>query len=147
MLGSYEHDPAVHRIIELPVSGWLRRELKRPELVTYHHQVFGTWVVALFAEGRLFDIGMLGSGEGEGPWLNRKAAVDLMERMHLLITALEAKKRMRDFHKAYHQTHEQNQLQQREAHRAIYKYIQKRSGTVKAERYAMATVPGLLKEA
>ena len=141
MFQHYEYDPAVHRVDDNnPVGRFLRKELRTDKLVVYHHQVFNTWVVSLRNDrGELWDIGLLGSGDGEGPWSTQQNTQNIIRRVHNLIDAVQINKKLRQWkRKVYRQAEEHQQLVFA-GHQAAYKSVYDKHGPVKAEQYARVT--------
>ena len=91
----YDYDPSIHRLHPVPVLATLRRELKTDKVVIYHHQVHDTWVVSFKVGGKMCDIGLLGTGEGEGPWTTRENRQAIVLSIVTRIRKEEARKRLR----------------------------------------------------
>lgn len=138
----YAWDPAIHHLVELPVTRFLRRELNLPNLVTYVHEIFKTWVVSLrdgddaWSGGRLLDIGMLGSGEGEGQWCSRENVVAIISRMKDLISKYEVRERMKARQVDEMRDLDRRQVRTSEAHQKIYRELRSRHGPLVADEYA-----------
>ena len=92
---AFDYDPSMHRLAELPVTDFLRRELGLPNVVTYFHDVWKDWNIALKEGHEMMDIGKLGDGTGKDTSLTHENGQNIIRRMKTLISRSEAKKRMK----------------------------------------------------
>ena len=133
-----EFDPEMHLVRELPVTSYLRREIGQPSLITYFHRELETWVVALKAQkfgedGTILEIGMLGTGEGEGPWCSRENAQKIIHCMKTLISKAEAKKRTAGVGRRKMQQANAGMRKVRDAHQAVYNRVKQKRGALAAD--------------
>lgn len=137
MLGCYDHDPAVHKFVNLPVTSFLRRETKMECLVTYHHAIFHNWVVSLYdeKEKKLLDVALLGCGDK--PDLSPARVQFAVKRIRCLKDKAEAQREVRA--EARHQRQMLNEQAMRQQDIAIktYKHIKKRHGEHQADKYTI----------
>lgn len=143
MLTPCVFDPAFHQKFELPITRYLRRELGLKNLLTYRHVLHGTWVVALaeidvWKGGRMLEIGMLGTGEGEGSWCSAANARHIIHRIKSAIPKAEAKTRLRRHDRAVMQRAQLGQDRREESLRRVYRNHHKKYGALAAERWAQA---------
>jgi len=135
MMMSYEFDPAIHQIVDLPVANFLKRELKRDDLVTYYHKVFKNWVVALKSDNRLLDLGLIGDGETGGQNPPKEAVDKIISRLNDLIDAVEARKRLRRNQSREIKVLAEDQEKLKEAQKIIYDKVKRLHGYIQADRY------------
>ena len=136
----YNFDPVVHRIVELTPVRYLRRELKLPQLVGYHHRVFGTWVLSFKGTGdngrpQLLDVGLLGTGEGETPDCTAKNMKSIIKRLKTAIHKMEVLKQIRQFGRDKTKVAVEDEHEHDDAIRTIHRDIKKRKGSLQAERW------------
>jgi hypothetical protein len=152
---TYPYDPAVHRIEEVEVTRYLRREIGREELVTWHFTDIEepepgkpkekeVWVVSLFDGERLLDIGHLGDGDGTGPGCTRENAQAIIDRMKNLITRAEAKKRLKEWKRGQDRALDEMAQRHLEGRKRMYFGIKQHFGEHAAEKYALRDAPELI---
>lgn len=152
---AYPYMPDIHNIVDTPVARYLRRETKQDCLICYwftdtYEDDAGrekeriVWVVSLFDGIQLLDVGHLGNGKGEGAWSSAENAQAIIKRLAVLITAAEAKRRLR--HWKMDEDGKMNDMAQRhhEAHTRMYFAIKARRGVMKANDYAHHSAPELI---
>lgn len=95
MLTAYSYIPEIHKLVDIPVKAMLLREIGE-RVVTYHHQVFGTWVVSLMSDDgtQLLDLGILGEGV-EPPTPSRELVWKIINRIKSMISNAEARRRLK----------------------------------------------------
>ncbi len=132
----YDYDPAVHKFVNLPVTPFLRRETRMECLVTYHHQVFGSWVVALYdeKEKKLLDVALLGNGDE--PDVSPARVEFAIKRIRVLKDKAEAQREVRAEHRHQKQMLNEQAVRQEEVAIKTYKYIKKRHGEHSADKFA-----------
>ena len=144
MLGLYDYEPAVHKFVSLPVTDFLRRETRMDCLVTYHHAVFGNWVVSLFdkTHNKLLDVALLGCGNQ--PDVSPVRVQFAIKRIRVLKDKAEAQREVRS--EARHQRRLMNEQAVRQEDVAIktYKMIKKKHGEHQADKYTRRRNPELV---
>ncbi len=151
----YPYDPAVHREVELPVTRFLRRELKRPDLITWHFTDVSevvpgkpvekeVWVVSLSDGKQVLDIGHLETGPDGQPQCSRKQVQAIIHRMSDVITRAEAKQRLLTWHRGEDRKLNDMAARHQEAHKQLYQQIKKEHGEMKADEYAHKYAPELI---
>ncbi len=143
MQGSYPYEPAIHRLFRSDAAEYLAREVEQENLVTYHHEITGNCVVSLLEGGRLFDIGLMGTGAGEGPWLTRANAKEIVRRMKTLISLAEARKRLRRWETQGRRDAQAREQRYFDGIRKAFHYMKRRHGPMKADIYANAVDGGM----
>lgn len=155
MQATYPYDPAVHRIVELPITRYLRREIGRDELVTWHFTDIEepepgkpkekeVWVVSLFDGERLLDIGHLGDGDGAGPGCTRENAQAIINRLKNLITRAEAKRRLRVWKQGQDRALDEMAQRQLDSRKKMYSGIKQHFSEKAADDYAYHHAPELI---
>lgn len=103
---------------------------------TYYNGVSRNWVLSVFdrRKSRLFDVGLLGTGDGEGPWCSRENARNIIHRMKNLVSVADFKKATH--RKLLRQMEREVELQEQddEAYREGHAWVKRRRGHVAAER-------------
>lgn len=151
----YPYDPSIHHEVELPVTHFLRRELKRPDLITWHftdvtEAVPGkpvdkeVWVVSLSDGKQVLDIGHLDTDSGGQPQCSRKQAQEIIHRMSDVITRAEARQRLLTWKRGQDRALNDMAARQQEGHKQLYKQIKKEHGEMKADEYAHKYAPELI---
>lgn len=158
----YHHDPEFHHIAELPVTAYLRRELKDPRVITWWFDdvddtlpdkpiELKVWVVSLcnfkgkpkFGD-EMIDIGYLGSGEGEGPWCSKENAAAILYKVTNVISRAKAKQLVMENHRSQLRGMNEMAARQLETRTRIFHNIKARHGEPAAIRYARADAPELV---
>ncbi len=145
----------IHHIVELPVTAFLRRELKEKRVVTWYFDNITrpdsqkpdkivwekVWVVSLKDRiqgiDQMLDIGHLGTGQGEGPWCSAENMAAILKRMATTITAAEAKQKMWDHHRNHGRLMNADAFRDYEARLKMYKELKRRHGELHANKFAM----------
>jgi hypothetical protein len=151
----YPYDPSLHRAVELPVTHFLRRELERPDLITWHftdvtEPVPGktvekeVWVVSLCDGKQVLDIGHLETGLDGQPQCSRELAQELIHRMSDVITRAEAKQRLLTWQRGEARKLNDMAARHLEGHKQLYAQIKKEHGEMKADEYAHSHAPELI---
>ncbi len=151
----YPYDPSLHCEVELPVTHFLRRELQRPDLITWHftdvtEAVPGqpvekeVWVISLSDGTQVLDIGHLETDPDGQPQCSRELAQEILHRMNDVITRAEARQRLLAWKRGQDRALNDMAGRQQEAHKQLYKQIKKEHGEMKADEYAHAHAPELI---
>lgn len=151
----YPYDPSLHREVELPVTRFLRRELRRSDLITWHftdvvEAIPGkpvekeVWVVSLSDGTQVLDIGHLDTDSDGQPQCSHEQVHEIIYRMSDVITRADAKQRLLTWQRG--QARKLNDMAGRhhEAHKQLYKQIKKEHGEMKADEYAHSHAPELI---
>ncbi len=140
----YDYDPAVHKFVNLPVTSFLRRETKMDCLVTYHHAVFGSWVVALYdeKEKKLLDVALLGNGAE--PDLSPARVQFAIKRIRVLKDKADAQREVRAEHRHQRKMLNEQAVRQEEVAIKTYKMIKKKRGEHAADKHARRRNPELV---
>ncbi len=152
---AYPYDPALHRAVELPVTHFLRRELERPDLITWHFTDVAepipgkpvekeVWVVSLCDGKQVLDIGHLETGPDGQPQCSREQVQEIVHRMSDVITRAEAKQRLLNWKRGEDRKLNDMAGRQHEAHKQLYAQIKKEHGAMKADAYAHSHAPELI---
>jgi hypothetical protein len=135
-----DYDPAEHELIDCQEARHLRGATGFDNLIVYRHRGYSTWVVALRAkwpDGRIrfAEVGMLGSGEGEGRWLTKANRDDLVFRLRNLMTKEDIKRGLRQFQRGLQDWLDEVDDDQQSGIQSLYNGVKRRYGQVAAERY------------
>lgn len=152
---AYPYDPAMHRKVELPVTRHLRRELKRPDLITWRftdvsEAVPGkpveeeVWVVSLCDGTQVLDIGHLETGPDGQPQCSRERVQEIIHRMSDVITRAEARQRLLTWQRGEARKLNDMAARHHESRKQLYKQIKKEHGEMKADEYAHSHAPELI---
>lgn len=152
---AYPWDPTIHHTAELPVTHFLRRELKRPDLITWHFTDVSepipgkpvekeVWVVSLCDGKQVLDIGHLETGPDGQPQCSRDGVQEIIHRMSDVITRAEARQRLLTWQRGEARKINDMAGRQQEAHKQLYNQINKEHGRMKADAYARAHAPEII---
>jgi hypothetical protein len=125
MLVADQYNPALHKIRDVPLANYLRRELKEPELFVMWHEIGKSWVLAIWEPWRRWqwfrEVLVLGKALEE---VNRETVHQLRYVLHGPPTNIRS--RLREITSARKREEEDHEREYNDALR----WLAKRQGTI-----------------